>query len=208
MARLGPVEMCSQALVAVGAKPIATFSAPSAGSIVSAHLYETIVERELSDHRWRFACRTTQLPMVGADPGHVFHNTFQLPAECLNVRAITDEAGDHVSYEVGEGKRILTDCPAVWAQYTRRVHEDDWPVYFRTLVLSRLEAHFIGALRKDIALRERMLAAQDSTGGIRGRARAMDAQEQPAPVLARGPVASARSGFPAGRGRRSARFTD
>ena len=56
------VDICSRALVMIGASPISSFTDGSTEALVASNVYEDIVESSLTRHRWKFA--TNQKPLI------------------------------------------------------------------------------------------------------------------------------------------------
>lgn len=175
----------------MGANPIAAFGLSSAESIAAAHIYEATVSGELSRHRWNFSRRVARLSRLVEVPVHRWLYLYQIPDDLLLARALYQDA-EPVDHEQMANRKIATDATDPVLEYEVRPAEDEWRPHFMRLVKDRLEAAFIGALRKDTALRDRMIASQDAPGGVWSIAKALDAQEQTPPRLPQGPIGRAR----------------
>ena len=192
MATDSKFDLCSAALVAIGAHRIATFEDGTAEATVAGSLYEMLVDHELGRHRWNFAKRVFKLNRLAEVPLHRWAYLYQLPADCILLRSVYF-SGQPVAYEQYDGRRVASDALDPIAEFTGRIAEDQWPAYFMALMRMRLEAHFLGALMKDPAQKERMLAEQDSPPrGFYHKARTLDAQEQPPSKFPKGALFSAR----------------
>lgn len=197
MATLSKFDICSAALLSFGARRIASFDETTAEGIVAAGLYDTVIDAEFGRHRWNFARGWFKLNRVaGVDPGR-FTYAYKLPSDCVLLRAVKDERGEPIDYETMRGRLIGTSAEAPIAFYTARIPEVQWPAFFVDLVTQRLAAHFAGGLRKDPALRDRLLERIESPVppiGAFPMAKKLDEQEQTAPTLPKGPAARAWGG--------------
>lgn len=194
MPTLSKFDICSAALLSFGARRIASFDESTAEGVVAAGLYDIIVGTEFGKHRWNFARADFLLNRVsGQTPADKFSYFYQLPGDCVLLRHVVGQAGAPITYETVRGRMIATSDEAPIAHYTQRVPEEQWPDFFVDLITQRCAAHFFGALRKDVAGRDRMLAAQDSPMPPVGAfimAKKLDEQEGSAPQLPAGPRAS------------------
>lgn len=194
MQTLSKFDICSAALLSFGARRIASFDETTAEGIVAAGLYDTVVDGEFGRHRWNFARAWFRLNRIaGADHGRFLY-AYQLPSDCILLRAIKDAHNDPVDYETMRGRLIGTSDENPIAFYTARIPETQWPAYFVDLITQRLAAFFAGGLRKDPVLRDRMMQRIESTAppiGAFAMAKKLDEQEQTAPVLPKGPAARA-----------------
>lgn len=172
-------DLCSAALVAFGARRISSFDDGTAESTVAGTLYDFVVREELAKNRWNFAKSFFALNRLPAGPDHRWHFLWQLPEDCLVLHAVY-AAGHPIDYEQYDGRTVATNDENPVAEYTRMLTEDQWPVYFETLIKVRLEAHFQGSLLKDPSIKDALLRAQDTPpNGAFSKARALDAQSQP-----------------------------
>lgn len=188
---LSNIDICNRALVAIGANPIAAFDSGSAESIAAGALYDAVVDGELSRHRWNFTAKVAKLSRLVERPIHRWTYLYQLPGDCLLVRSLWQD-GSRAEYQVIEKERLASDAEAPVLEYEYRPSEALWRPHFYTLIQGRLEAYFIGALRKDIQLRDKMLEQQDQPKGVLSHAKTLDAQEAPPIDLPQGPIARAR----------------
>ena len=62
------VDICSTALIMIGANSITSFSDDSTEANVCNVVYEDIVKSALTRHRWRFATEQKQLSLLTASP--------------------------------------------------------------------------------------------------------------------------------------------
>jgi hypothetical protein len=170
------LDLCSQALVRLGAAPISSFSEGSAEATVAQRLYALVRDGLVSAHPWSFSIGQAALdqPVPADSQDHAWRHP--LPADCLRViSAGAHRAGRGLDYRV-QGSGLLADQPAITLTYQRRVPESDYPPFFAAALVARLAAEFClpvtesasraEVLRKaaDLELRQaRLIDSQQST---------------------------------------------
>lgn len=151
------VEMGARACTMVGLDPITSFDDGSAESVVIANNYEPLVENELDMYDWRFVMVEKLLAAVQRDEVNMsdrWMSAYQVPADCLGVRALRTEAGIDVPFE-RMGDLILTARPnnlPVHLEYSRQLQEEAWPHWFRELITFRLATLLASGVREDAGL--------------------------------------------------------
>lgn len=142
MASRTPLELCSLALTAVGADPIASFDSGTIEAEVASLWYPMTAEALLSAHYWSFALRRSSLARLSVDAPAGWAYAYALPADYLRLQAVgTATADAGVPFEV-RGDQLLTDEPVVEITYVRRAIEADWPGYFQDALVAQLAANF------------------------------------------------------------------
>jgi len=143
------IDICNRALTKAGASVISEFDDASAESIAANQEYDGTLNGALVRYPWRFACRQKKLVKLSADPEARFASAYQMPADCLHMRAVVDTGDKPVRYEIYED-RILTDCTGdLWAEYTFRAAEAHFPPLFVNALVLDLAASFKQALMDD-----------------------------------------------------------
>lgn len=170
------LDICSRALVMIGADPITSFQSNTTPSKVAATLYEPTV-RAMLTKRWGFARTTQELSLLADAPdGNIWDAAYAMPAEALVVHRV-EIAGLPIRYERFENQIRCNAGPAdtVVMTFIRRVDETEFPAYF------------VGALELELAARFAFpVTAQESAQGFWRReankawadARAQGSQEQ------------------------------
>jgi hypothetical protein len=144
------VTLCSQALVMVGADPITSIEDATREAVICNALYEPMATAALCAYPWRFAmaqrllARVTDAPLARYDAG------YQIPADCLMVRAVTcldavleyEIYNDLIFLDAGETDEIILD-------YLYRADEANWSPLFRLALSQDLAASFAVALAED-----------------------------------------------------------
>ncbi|MFO1112560.1 MAG: hypothetical protein U1E35_01330, partial [Rhodospirillales bacterium] len=82
---LSQIDLCSRALLKVGARTITSFEEGTAEAEVAASLYPTVRDATLSAHPWNFATAQMNLSKLATPPIADFANAFQIPADCIRV---------------------------------------------------------------------------------------------------------------------------
>jgi hypothetical protein len=136
------VDLCSAALVKLGAMPIASLADLGAEAVIAARLYPIVRDAVLSSHPWAFTIATVALVADPAPPVADFAHAFALPADCL--RTIAAGQGGRprgLVYRVAGG-RLSCDAAAVTLTYQRRPPPEDMPPHFVAALVARLAAEF------------------------------------------------------------------
>ena len=76
---LSSIELCSSALVKLGAEGISSFDDGSAEARVASRLYPLARDALLSTHPWSFATRQTVLARLATAPATTFTSTLYTP---------------------------------------------------------------------------------------------------------------------------------
>lgn len=119
------ISLCSNALVLLGDRPIASFTDEGAGAESASNLYESCYNYLLSLHRWRFATKKANLSRSTTRPTNQWAYQFQLPSDFIML--VT-------TYPVSEfeiyGDKIYTNQDACAIDYIYRISESQLPHYF------------------------------------------------------------------------------
>lgn len=145
------IEICSAALVRVGAGPITTLSGAASSNTAARNLYPSVRRDLLSGYRWRFATKFVTLERLSNLPlTDQYDSAYQLPSGTETLWSVTID-GELVDYDRSEGLVFLD------AQSTSTVvgevgfipDEHSWPGYFRTLVELQLAAALAVPIAED-----------------------------------------------------------
>jgi|TARA_R100001530_G_scaffold13965_1_gene12756 hypothetical protein len=169
-------DICSKALVLVGANTIASFTESTTESKVASQLYESTLENLLTRCRWRFASKQAQLSKNSADPTARYESSYALPSDAFIVHTVT-VADDVIKYD-RYGTNIFTNTSStdtVIADYTFQPSESDFPPYFKQTLVFELASLFAGAVARNDQLSELYHKRAIAQMAI---AKALDAQAQ------------------------------
>ncbi len=143
-------NICSKALVLVGANTITSFTEDTTESKVANQLYESTLENMLTRTRWRFASQQAQLSRNASAPTARWSAKYAIPTAALIVHTVTvnDNVIEFDRYE----SDILCDASSsdtVVADYTFQPSEANFPPYFKQALIFELASLFAGAIARN-----------------------------------------------------------
>lgn len=170
------IDICSRALILIGAEPITSFDDDTTEGLVSSNMYEDIARSNLTSTRWRFATNQAVLNRLSDAPTGRFDAAYQLPSGYLFVHAVTVR-DFQIEYDI-YGSKVFCDASAqdeLILDYTYRAEEQDWPSYFSICVEYAMATVFATAIARDQSLAQLM----DQQYNIAlAKARSIDSQQQ------------------------------
>lgn len=171
-----PIDICSRALILIGADPITSFDDGNTEALVAVNMYEDVARASLVNSRWRFATNQAVLNLLSAAPTGRYDRAYQLPSDTLMLHAVTvsDLPIDYQIY----GSKVFSDTDPsdiVIADYTFRAEEQDWPSYFTIAVEYSLAVVFATSIARDSTLASLM---QSQGQNAMAKARSLDSQQQ------------------------------
>lgn len=139
---LSSIELCSSALVKLGANGISSFEDGTAEARVASSLYPLVRDALLCAHPWTFATAKAQLARLALEPITDHRYAYQLPNDFLKaLSAGQGGRGRGLIYQI-ISRQLHTDADAVVLTYLFRPSEGDFPAYFATALVTRLAAEF------------------------------------------------------------------
>lgn len=171
-----PIDVCSRALILIGADPITSFDDNSNESLVAVNMYEDIARSALVNSRWRFSTNQVVLNRLSEAPTGRYDAAYQLPSGWLMTHAVTvnDTPIEYQTY----GSKLFCDessTSTLILDYTYRADEQDWPSYFTIALQYELASAFAVGLARDQGLAQ-LMSNQAQVSMI--RARSLDSQQQ------------------------------
>jgi hypothetical protein len=155
---LSSIELCSSALMKIGANGISSFEDGTAEARIAQSLYPLIRDALLCVHPWKFATAKAQLVRLAEEPITDFANAYQLPTGYLKaLSAGNDGRGRGLIYQI-MNRQLHTNAEAVTLTYLFRPSEGDFPAYFCALLVTRLAAEFCIPLTESTSRAERFSA--------------------------------------------------
>jgi hypothetical protein len=182
------VQICSNALLLLGAQTINSFSDDSDRALIVANLWPNCRDAVLRSHPWNCAIKRASLAPDVDPPAFEYAYQFLLPGDCLRVLALGEE-GDTLYYRI-EARRIVMDEAECKLKYIFR-NED--VTTWDSLLVSACEAYIamLAAypVTKSPSVREQMekLYAYQLR-----QARTVDALEEPTEGVGDFPLLSVR----------------
>lgn len=166
------VSICSNALLMLGADPIASFTEGGKGARLASNLFPDQKRDFLRMHPWNAAMRRVRLAPEATPPAFGFKAQFLLPANCLRVIGI--ETGSYAPEFKVEGRRLLADATVLDLQYLEDIPADQFDANMAQAMTYRMAAAMAYAMTASASLAQSM--AQEADMVIR-RAKAADGQE-------------------------------
>lgn len=188
------IEICSNALILIGAAPISSFQDPGAGATAASNLYEDTLNRVLSEHYWRFAVKKQSLNRLSQEPLNEYKYAFQLPTDLITIITVRPFS----NYQVFQ-KFLYSNFSDVELDYVFRPEEVDMPAYFTKALEYRLAADFAIAVTNDVSKNE--LWERKYLNEL-AHARSIDSRNTPPQPIVNQPFTDIRfgGGFSNGRG--------
>ena len=171
-----PVDVCSRALILIGAEPITSFDDGNNEALIASNMYEDIARSSLVNTRWRFATNQAVLNRLSDAPTGRFDAAYQLPSGWLMTHTVTvnDTPIEYQTY----GNKLFcneTSSAELVLDFTYRADEQNWPSYFTVAVEYELASVFAVGLARDQSLAQ-LMSQQASISMV--KARNLDAQQQ------------------------------
>ena len=171
-----PIDICSRALILIGAEPITSFEDGNTEALVAVNMYEDIARASLVNTRWRFATNQAVLNRLSEAPTGRYQKAYQLPSDMLMLHAVTvqDLPIEYQTY----GNKVYSDTSdndTLIADYTFRAEEDTWPSYFTIAVVYSLSIVFATSIARNSNLASIMA---DQAQVTMAKARNLDSQQQ------------------------------
>ena len=171
-----PVDVCSRALIMIGADPITSFDDGNNEALIASNMYEDIARASLVNTRWRFATNQVILNRLTEVPTGRYDAAYQLPSGWLMTHAVTvnDNPIEYQTY----GDKLFNNASSsdeLVLDFTYRAEEQYWPSYFTVAVEYELAVVFAVGLARDQQLAQ--LMSQQAIAAMT-KARNIDGQQQ------------------------------
>lgn len=144
------IDVAQQACLEVGLTPVDTMSdTTTEGQLINAH-YDTIVGEALSTHYWRFSCAQVVLNLLEATPAGRWSYAFQIPPECIAIRAVTVNSYP-IEFEQYDDKIFCEADGTIDVVLDGMFNcvESKWKPYFTRYVVLKLAAILASGVRED-----------------------------------------------------------
>lgn len=174
------LDIVNQALVRIGAEPVASLNVNTAQALAASTLYDTIVRRMLAETPWTFALSGALLnqivpPTNSYQPFSRYEFVYQLPADTIRVLGLESLE----RFQIAQDK-LYTNDKAPRLVYVANVEASYFPGYFEDLVVHELAASFAISVT-DTTSRADLYQAY--VRRMKPRAMAVDAQQTPPEVF-------------------------
>lgn len=136
------IEICSRALIRLGANPIAEFNDGSAESEVAYALYGSTKNALLSSYPWSFSTRQISLVQANNSPIADFKYAYNLPIDILrSISCGSGNRGRGIEFKILNGV-LHTNYSDVILTYIAEIDEIDFPAFFTAALITKLAAEF------------------------------------------------------------------
>ena len=170
------IDVCSRALILVGAEPITSFDDGNNEALIASNMYEDVARASLLNTRWRFSTNQAVLNRLSDAPTGRFDAAYQLPSGWLMTHVVTVN-DTPIEYQTYGDKLFCNEAASseLVLDFTYRANEQGWPSYFTIAVEYELASVFAVSLARDQSLAQ-LMTQQAATSMM--RARNLDAQQQ------------------------------
>jgi hypothetical protein len=166
---MNDIEICSTALIKLGADEISTFEDETREAKLCNRIYELAVRTCLSDRNWYFSQNQIELNRLSNVPLYKYTSAFQLPTDYLRLVGKENPSLPHAIHE----NYLYCDAQEIKITYVFRASEEKFPAYFTTYLVDYLCRELAIALMED----ERKAAYyENKTIASRKRAGLIDSQ--------------------------------
>ena len=136
------IDICSHALVKLGANSISSFQEETTEAHIAKQLYDMVLDSLLSSYPWRFALKQTSLARLTESPKADYQYAYALPTDCIRIlSAGPTNQGSGLKYRVAQ-QQLHTNSSSVMLTYLCRPNEADFPAFFVEALVAKLAAEF------------------------------------------------------------------
>lgn len=203
------IGMLNQALIAIGAVPLQSETAPNGPRYVA--IYQLAIGNLCSEYPWTFQTGFEQITQLTTPPArNQWKYAYALPSDINGeLQAVYDRlvpgtwySGipwaefDEVNPPVKEfevyGGVVYANYPRLWARYPQLPNEARWPGYFKNLATKLLMAELAIPAREDAPLRQSLMleiygpAEHQGEAGLIAKCKAINSQGRPSRKLSIG----------------------
>lgn len=185
------IDICSQSLTLLRAEPISSFSDGTNEADICDQLYVGFIKNLLGNYPWSFATKKAQLNQESVTPVNEYRYSHIVPAEALLVWAVFDSSSvgatpikDYDIFASDGARRIYSNYPTLYADYTVYTDEANWPPYFEQFVVHAFAAHIAVPLTHNESLAQYYSVkaygsgSGNMKGGLFGVAAATDSKQK------------------------------
>jgi len=138
------IDLCSKALLLIGANAIQSFEDGSRESSVCSSIYDTVRDTLLSNRLWTFSLEQLDLARLNETPLRDWKYVYALPKEVIRIRKVSNSK----DFDLMNGK-LYSNNPQVSIDCQKAVDVSEMPPYFQTALISELAAKLAMSLLGD-----------------------------------------------------------
>jgi hypothetical protein len=173
------LDLCNEALVRIGTKPLGSFADMTAQGMAAASIYRRVKRSLLADHPWSFTIRECNPAEILPSSRRILYgkHVYQLPPDVLRVIGLRSK--DY--YELS-ADQLYTDQPpcTVNTLYVANVDESFFKPWFEELLVAELCVAFATSVT-DNPDRAKIYESR-LNNNMKARARSIDSQQMPPAV--------------------------
>lgn len=198
-------DIASQGFGLLRADSVASFDEGTNEADIAALFYPDYVLDILTRYPWSFATKKRRLNQDSTPPLNEYAYSHIVPGEALRIWALYPDNAvgskpikDYDIAHADGGRRIYSNCPELWAEYTIYANEAVWPGYFVHFAIHAWAALTAMTVtdQPDIAQKYQALAwglpNENEQGGKYGVACKIDAMQKPGENIQSSPLVEAR----------------
>ena len=149
------IELCSSALIKLGADGISSFEDGTAEARVAVRLYPLVRDAMLSAYPWSFATKKVELARLVTPPVTDFAYAYQLPIDFLKALSAGGNARSRGAIYQIVNRQLHSNVDSIVLSYVFRPSEGDFPAYFAAALVTRLAAEFCLPLTENTSRADR-----------------------------------------------------
>lgn len=138
------VDLCSKALLLIGANAIQSFEDGSRESDVCSSIYELVRDTLFSNRYWAFTIQQRDLARLNETPLRDWKYVYALPAEIIRIRKVSNSK----DFDIMGGK-LYSNNPTLSVDCQVAVDASEMPPYFQTALISELASKLCVSLLGD-----------------------------------------------------------
>ena len=177
---LSSVELCSAALVKLGAASISSFNEGTTEAEVAKTLYDVVRDGLIGLHPWSFATAHAELTLLPTTPSTDFDYAFDLPTDLIKVVSAGDEERGRGAVFQIIGRELHSNHEEITLTYIKRADEADFPAYFVSALINRLAAEFCLPLTENASRADLLFKLADTELRL---AKLIDSQQDTPPRI-------------------------
>lgn len=177
---LSNIELCSAALVKLGAEGITSFTDGTAEANVAGTLYDIVRDGLLGAHPWSFATAHAELVQRPTAPLTDFEYAFELPADFIKALSAGDDCRSRGAVYQVIGTEVHTNYEDIVFAYIKRADEAGFPAHFVSALVNRLAAEFCLPLTENASRSELLFKVADTELKL---AKLVDSQQDTPPKV-------------------------
>lgn len=185
------VSICSQALLMLGDKPIASFDDNTDRALVASNLYPVVRNYLLRVHPWNCATKRIVLSPDTTAPVFGYAYRFRQPDDWIRTLQVGQYDAQMIDYRHESGW-FLCDEPAFYLRYIwRNEDESTWDALLIHAAVQTMRQVFAYPITSSTSLEELVITVARN---VLKEARAIDGQDQPAETFGDFPLMASRYG--------------